>query len=62
LEKLLTQPLYFRRNGLVHFRVFFRFWDGFLSVFAFSDAETRGKLHDFTIEHIKHARQCVSGA
>jgi hypothetical protein len=39
----------FRRNGLVHFRVFFRFWDGFLSVFAFSDAETRGKLHDLQL-------------
>jgi hypothetical protein len=30
-------------NGLAHFRVFFRFWDGFLSDFAFFDAKTTGK-------------------
>jgi hypothetical protein len=53
---------YFGRNGLAHFRVFFRFWDDFLSGFAFFDAKTTGKPHDITIEHIKHARQCVFGA
>jgi hypothetical protein len=54
--------VYFGRKGLVHFRVFFRFWDGFLSDFAFFDAKTTGKPHGITIEHIKHARQCVLDA
>jgi hypothetical protein len=40
----------------------FRFWDGFLSNFAFFDAKTTGKSHGITIEHIKHARQCVFDA
>jgi hypothetical protein len=43
-------------------RFFFRFWNGFLSDFAYFDAKTTGKPHDITIEHIKHARQCVFGA
>jgi hypothetical protein len=34
--------VHFGRNGLAHFRVFFRFWDGFLSDFPFFDAKTTG--------------------
>jgi hypothetical protein len=44
------------------FAFFFRFEAGFLSDFAFFDAKTTGNPHDITIEHIKHARQCVFGA
>jgi hypothetical protein len=29
----------------------FRFWDGFLSDFAFFDEKSTGKPHDITIEH-----------
>jgi hypothetical protein len=47
---------------LLIFAFFFRFWDGFLSDFVFFDAKTTGNLLDITIEHIKHARQCVFGA
>jgi hypothetical protein len=39
----------------------FRFWDDFLSDFAFFDAKTTGNPHSVTIEYIKHARQCVFG-
>jgi hypothetical protein len=45
-----------------YFSRFFRFWDGFLSDFAFFDATTPRNPHDLTIEHVKHARQCVFGA
>jgi hypothetical protein len=47
---------------LLNFAFCFRFWDGFLSDFAFFDAKTTGEPHDITFEHIKHARQCVFGA
>jgi hypothetical protein len=57
------------RNGcclaevdLLIFAFFFRFWDGFLFDFVFFDAKTTGNLHDITIEHIKHARQCIFDA
>jgi hypothetical protein len=34
----LAQPkkVHLGRNGLAHFRIFFRFWDGFLSILLFS--------------------------
>jgi hypothetical protein len=38
---------------------FFSLWEGSLSGFDFFDAKLTGKPHDITIDHIKHARQCV---
>jgi hypothetical protein len=54
--------VHFGRNGLVQFRIFFRFWDGFLSDFAFFDAKTTGKAQDAPYKSINHAHQCVSDA
>jgi hypothetical protein len=58
----LAQPkrVQFGRNACsFSLLFFFRFWDGFLSGFAFSDAKTTEKPHDIAIEDIKHARHCV---